>query len=154
VDEPDGGWKLGGNRDPEGGVGGLRGLRPPAPAYPAIQTEGTLVTQTGLAAYDDASMAAARDIYYYAAFSYDCAGNYSAGTTTSRDRSTSYWLGDISPTGSWDGLITLTDLSAFSLTFGKVDGGSGWNEEGDFGPTDDWGRFGIRCRTTWWTSRI
>jgi hypothetical protein len=86
---------------------------------------------------------APRDIYYYAAFSYDCAGNYSALTPTSRDRSTSYWLGDIMPDGGWDGNINILDLSEFSLTFGVAQNGTGWNAEADFGPTDDYSRFGI-----------
>jgi hypothetical protein len=113
-----------------------------APSYPADETQGTLVTQTSLAAYDD-DPRTPRDIYYYAAFSYDCAGNYSAATTDSKDRSTSYWLGDIVPSGSWNGLIDVSDLGAFSATFGLAQGPAPWNAEADFGPTDDWSRFGI-----------
>jgi hypothetical protein len=102
------------------------------------------VTQTALAAYDD-SPRTPRDIYYYAAFSYDCAGNYSAATAGSKDRSTSYWLGDISPAGppSGNGLLDLSDLALFSLMFAKAQGSPSWNAEADFGPTDDHGRFGI-----------
>jgi len=118
----------------------------PDPGYPADST-GVLVAQTALAAYDDATMTG-RDIYNYAVFSYDCAGNYSVASSTAQDRSTSYWLGDISPQ---EGKITLQDLSAFALTFGQVQvlpppppaPVPQWNPEGDFGPTDDWSRFGI-----------
>jgi hypothetical protein len=115
---------------------------PSAPSYPADETEGALVTQTALEAYDD-DPRTPRDIYYYAAFAYDCAGNYSAGTPTSRDRATSYWLGDMYPATVGDGTIQIQDLAVFSVTFGQVQGGPAWNAEGDFGPTDDYSRFGI-----------
>ena len=114
---------------------------PSAPGYPANPTEGALVTQTSAAAYDDGRPT--RDIYYYAAFAYDCAGNYSVASSTARDRSTSYWLGDISTALVGDGLINLSDLALFSLTFAQVQGGPSWNPEADFGPTDDHYRFGI-----------
>ena len=124
---------------PQYGTPGL-----PAPSYPGDHTGGTYVTQTALAAYDDSPLTP-RDIYYYAAFSYDCAGNYSAATADSKDRSTSYWLGDISPAGppSGDGLLNLADLALFSAMFAKPQGSPSWNAEADFGPTDDHGRFGI-----------
>ena len=114
----------------------------PAPSYPANPAEGDLVAQTILAGYDDATMTG-RDIYYYAAFSVDCAGNYSEASSTARDRSTSYWLGDISTALVGDGLINISDLTLFSLTFAQVQGGPSWNAEADFGPTDDHYRFGI-----------
>ena len=114
------------------------------PSYPGPGT-GDLVVQTTAAAYDDGRPT--RDIYYYAAFSVDCAGNYSAASSTARDRSTSYWLGDIDPDMTpgppGDGLIGMGDLAPFSTVFGQVEGGGAWNEEGDFGPTDDWSRFGV-----------
>jgi hypothetical protein len=121
---------------PQYGTPGL-----PAPSYPANPGQGTLVTQTDLAAYDD--LVTPRDIYYYAAFTYDCAGNYSVASSTARDRSTSYWLGDISTALVGDGLINISDLTLFSSTFAQVQGGPSWNPEADFGPTDDHYRFGI-----------
>jgi hypothetical protein len=114
---------------------------PSAPGYPANETEGVLATRTTLAAYDDP--VTPRDIYYYAAFSYDCAGNYSPATPTSRDRSTNYWLGDISPAIAGSGDVQLQDLALFALTFAQAQGGPAWNAEADFGPTDDHYRFGI-----------
>ena len=38
---------------------------------------------------------ATRDIYYYGAFAYDAAGNYSVAASSAQGRATSYWLGDI-----------------------------------------------------------
>jgi hypothetical protein len=111
-----------------------------APSYPADHTGGTPVTVTALEAFDD-DPRAPRDIYYYAAFSYDCAGNYSAFDAGAADRSTSYWLGDIY--AGYDGYVNFNDLGDFSNTFGVSEGGPGWNAEADFGPTDDWSRFGI-----------
>jgi len=49
----------------------------------------------------------------------------------------------MSPASVGDGLIDIGDLSLFSVTFGEIPGGGGWNAEGDFGPTDDFSRFGI-----------
>jgi len=115
---------------------------PGEPSYPANQTEGTMVTQTGLEAYDDDPVTP-RDIYYYAAFSYDCAGNYSAAAPTSRDRATSYWLGDVDPALTGDGGVAIGDLAIFSMAFGQIQGGGGWNAEADFGPTDDYSGYGI-----------
>jgi hypothetical protein len=114
---------------------------PAAPSYPADETEGDLITQTGLEAYDDSTTT--RDIYYYALFSYDCAGNYSVSSVDAQERSTSYFLGDIDPAMTGNGYINIVDLALFSMTFGVSQGGGGWNAEGDFGPTDDYSRFGI-----------
>ncbi len=111
-----------------------------APSYPADHLDGTFVTQTSGGSYDD-DHRTPRDIYYYAAFAYDCAGNYSVFDAGAADRSTSYWLGDIRSV--YDGLVDGLDLLDFSNTFGLVQGGTGWNNEADFGPSDDWSRFGI-----------
>ena len=110
------------------------------PSYPSDHTGGTLVAQVSGESYDD-DPRAPRDIYYYAAFSYDCAGNYSVFDAGAADRSTSYWLGDIH--AGYDGYVDFNDLGDFSNAFGTVEGGGGWNAEADFGPTDDWSRFGI-----------
>ncbi|MCK4774574.1 MAG: right-handed parallel beta-helix repeat-containing protein, partial [Candidatus Krumholzibacteria bacterium] len=110
----------------------------PAPDYPANETEGTLVVQTALEAYDDDPVAP-RDIYYYTAFAYDCAGNYSVYDAAASDRATNYWLGDLDLSGT----VTTPDLITFSGTYGTIDGGAGFVAEADFGPTDDWSRFGI-----------
>jgi hypothetical protein len=117
---------------------------PAAPAYPANAGEGFLVAQVtgGGSAYDD-NPRSPRDIYYYAAFAYDCAGNYSALGATAKDRTTSYWLGDIQPNPAYDGNVSIADLAAFSATFGESDGDAGWDNEADWGPTDDFSRFGI-----------
>ncbi len=112
---------------------------PDAPEYPASETDGDPVTQTGLEAYNDPI--GARNIYYYAAFSYDMAGNYSIFDAGAADRSTNYWLGDIAT--EYDGYVTMADLVLFSNAFGAIQDGLGWINEADFGPTDDWSRFGI-----------
>jgi hypothetical protein len=113
---------------------------PGAPAYPTSPAQAIALVPGP--AYDDASMTV-RDIYYYAVVAKDVAGNYSVLDPAGTDRSTSYWLGDISPAMTGNGTIQITDLAMFSLTFGQIQGGGAWNAEGDFGPTDDWSRFGI-----------
>ncbi|MFO7915783.1 MAG: T9SS type A sorting domain-containing protein [Candidatus Krumholzibacteriales bacterium] len=111
-----------------------------APDYPADETEGVFVDQTAAEAHDD-SITAGRDIYYFAGFSYDLAGNYSSYSADASDRATSYWLGDVhSP---YDGMVNSTDLVDFSSAFGESDGDPGWNNECDFGPTDDISSYGI-----------
>jgi hypothetical protein len=112
---------------------------PSAPSYPANHGEGTFVTLATGTAFDDPI--APRDIYYYAAFAKDHAGNYSALGTSATDRSTNYWLGDID--SFFDGLVNGSDLVVFSSAFGQIPGGGGWNNICDFGPTDDYSRFGI-----------
>ncbi|MCX5800866.1 MAG: T9SS type A sorting domain-containing protein [Candidatus Eisenbacteria bacterium] len=111
----------------------------PAPSYPANQTQGSLVVQTSSEAYDNAVGAWQRDIYYYAAFAFDSAGNYSAFDSIAADRSTSYWLGDIDLTGT----VEASDLVVFSGAFGTAEDEPGWTPESDFGPTDDDSRLGI-----------
>jgi hypothetical protein len=115
---------------------------PPLPSYPANETEGEFVVQTSGASHDDDPLVPpthSRDIYYYSAFSYDLAGNYSAYDADASDRATNYWLGDIDSTGTVDS----GDLVVFSGAYATTEGGAGWVAEADFGPSDDWSRFGI-----------
>jgi len=112
----------------------------PAPSYPADETQGDFVISTPGEAYDD-SITTGRDIYYYAAFSFDLAGNYSSFDPGAADRATSYWLGDVHP--PYDGMVNSSDLVDFYSTFGVSEGGAGWNNECDFGPTDDNSSYGI-----------
>ncbi|RJR30734.1 MAG: hypothetical protein C4574_01895, partial [Candidatus Latescibacterota bacterium] len=113
-----------------------------APAYPPDAAAGTYVALVAGASYDD-DPRAPRDVYYYSAFSKDLAGNYSTLGTSAYDRCTSYWLGDVQPNPGFDGSVNLSDLAAFSGTFGVSEGGGGWNAHCDFGPTDDYSRFGV-----------
>ena len=113
---------------------------PPVPSYPGDHTQGTFVALVAGQTYDD-DPRSPRDIYYYAAFSKDVAGNYSSLGTTAKDRATSYWLGDVDSTS--DGRVDINDLVIFSNTFGRGEVQLGWNNVCDFGPTDDWSRFGI-----------
>ena len=111
-----------------------------APDYPADETEGAFIVQTSAEAYDN-SVTAGRDIYYYTGFSYDLAGNYSSFDADAADRATSYWLGDVDT--PYNGEVDYSDLVVFSSTFGVSESGSGWNNECDFGPTDDYSSYGI-----------
>ncbi|MBN1884066.1 MAG: T9SS type A sorting domain-containing protein [Candidatus Krumholzibacteriota bacterium] len=109
------------------------------PAYPVDHTQGAHVAAVSGESHDDAL--ATRDVYYFAAFSVDLAGNVSVFDAGAADRSTSYWLGDIA--SPWDGLVNTSDLVPFSNAFGTVQGGPGWFNECDIGPTDDWRRNGV-----------
>ena len=66
--------------------------------------------------------------------------------TTAYDRCTSYWLGDVVPNtdpATFDGNVDISDLAAFSEHVRPDRGQRRWNNDCDFGPTDDWSRFGI-----------
>ncbi|MFZ1684549.1 MAG: T9SS type A sorting domain-containing protein, partial [Candidatus Zixiibacteriota bacterium] len=116
-----------------------------APAYPANQTIGTNVldsaaTANAAVAHKDVSglSNATRDIYYYAAFAYDAAGNYSVSAVSAQGRSTSYWLGDLtdntfSPT-AYDGNVYVQDLALFSVAYGTKQGDPAFSAYADFGP--------------------
>ena len=119
-----------------------------APTYPATKTDGdgnaadittgNSATQV-FATYD-------RDIYYYTAFAYDSAGNYSVADTESQDRATNYWLSDIGSgagrqipgAGGYDGRANFDDLWWFSNLYGTSES-AGWPypaaAEADYGPT-------------------
>jgi hypothetical protein len=113
------------------------------PSYPANEAGGDSV-KVVLAPMDSTTEAITlRDIYYYAAFSYDWAGNVAAYDDDAADRSTNYWLGDVDSLGFSEGVVNVLDLVVFSGAFGEADGGPGWVAECDFGPTDDWSRLGV-----------
>jgi hypothetical protein len=105
------------------------------PGHPGMPTLGTQVYK-GPSASPHTVSPLARDIYNCAAWVYDDAGNYSAGSLT--DRGTSYYLGDFDPDGSspyagWDGLVTVLDLTPFSNTYSTSFPPT--NVECDIGPT-------------------
>jgi hypothetical protein len=108
------------------------------PAYPPDHTAGTDVTLATGTSFDDKPRAP-RAIYYYSAFSKDRAGNYSSTIVGASDRTTSYWLGDVTS----DGVVDIDDLVPFSGTFGLSESHLDFNSLCDFGPTDDRSRFGI-----------
>ncbi len=112
----------------------------PAPAYPANQGVGTTVhtaaaTPSSAASHLDVIglSNATRDIYYFGAFAYDAAGNYSVAAVPAQARATSYWLGDIGL--PFDGNVYFTDLTVFTSTYGLNEGQGGYVNHADFGPT-------------------
>jgi hypothetical protein len=125
-----------------------------APAYPATYATGTNVfdsaatTSSSVAHVDINGLTnASRDIYYYGAFAYDAAGNYSVAAGTAEGRSTSYWLGDIADNfisyGTFDGKVYFQDLNFFSLTYGKKQADAGFIAHADIGPTHNFSPKGI-----------
>jgi len=81
-----------------------------------------------------------RDVYHYKAFTVDYAGNVSI--PSNGDRSTSYWLGDVTGgdtppyvLGNYDGYVYYQDLTFFSTTFRKSHGDGQYINEFDIGPT-------------------
>ncbi len=74
-----------------------------------------------------------RDVYHYTAFTVDDAGNISVPVSSSRGRSTSYWLGDKTK----DGHVYYQDLTYLSNTYWLEQGQNGFDAEFDIGPTDD-----------------
>jgi uncharacterized protein (DUF362 family) len=105
--------------------------------YPAGPTEGTEVYTGTAESFKEAGMP--RNVYYYTIFSFDNAGNYSAASPAAQERATSYWLGDVEP----DGYVRSEDVVAFSSAFGLYGNDPGWKNFCDFGPSDDYSRFGV-----------
>ncbi len=106
--------------------------------YPSDTTFDDLVysgTAETLTDTDDISNST-RDVYHYAAFTVDAAGNVSAPSNTAR--ATSYWLGDVAGgggLGDYDGSVYFEDLAILSTTYNKSDGDAGYQAEFDIGPT-------------------
>ncbi|UCC45716.1 MAG: right-handed parallel beta-helix repeat-containing protein [Candidatus Zixiibacteriota bacterium] len=111
------------------------------PDYPGDPSAGTNVySGLGSAHVDDLGMSNSnRGIHYYTAFACDAAGNYSAAVMSAQDRSTSYWLGDLTDAttavGAYDGYVYFGDLARFSIAYGKAEADPGFDGESDFGPT-------------------
>jgi hypothetical protein len=89
-----------------------------------------------------------RDIYWYAGFTKDAAGNWSAVNMTlgtGADRMTSYWLGDVTDiagVGGPDGLVFgfTGDVGRLTSAYGTVSGAPFWDNTVDYGPeTEDHG---------------
>jgi hypothetical protein len=85
-----------------------------------------------------------RGVYYYTVFAVDAAGNVSAAPAA-LDRATNYWLGDVTgvPSGAPNGEVQSYDITALGVSFGLSQGDTGYDNETDVGPTDDWSRLGI-----------
>jgi len=105
--------------------------------YPAGPTDGTEVYTGTVESFEDAGIP--RNVYYYTVFSFDGAGNYSAASPAVQGRATSYWLGDVDA----DGYVRTQDVVTFSSAFGSYEDGEGWDNDCDFGPSDDYSRFGV-----------
>ena len=111
----------------------------PEGPYPTDTTTGDRVyAGTGTAHIDTDDLSnATRDVYHFAAFTVDDAGNVSAPSNLAR--STSYWLGDVTDNpmsvGSFDGYVYYQDLAILSNTFGLSHGQVGYENDFDIGPT-------------------
>jgi hypothetical protein len=113
-----------------------------APAFPTNQTIGTTVFDSAASSNSSVSHLdtyslnnTTRDIYYYTAFAYDAAGNYSVASTTAQDRSTSYWMGDIDSLffpGKFDGQVYVSDLARLSVCYGTKQGDPGFYDHADY----------------------
>jgi photosystem II stability/assembly factor-like uncharacterized protein len=114
-----------------------------APAYPASESAGDSVAVTLAPTDSTTELVVLRDIYYYAAFTFDHAGNVSSFDLEAADRATNYWLGDVDSLGFSEGAVNLLDLVIFSGAFREAEGDPGWVAECDFGPTDDLSSFGV-----------
>ncbi len=85
---------------------------------------------------------APRGVYYYEVFPVDAAGNYGP-PAAANDRATNYWLGDVYPAGSYDGVVDGGDITVLGACFATSDGEVGYDDECDVGPTDTNGPRGI-----------
>lgn len=151
---------------PSVGVSGVRILRMPWSDYPEFgSASSTMAAPVAPLRYEDAIAAGwvqiyeglgtsvtdgsftARAVVEYAAYAYDAAGVHSRLGTGSNARATNYRLGDVGQIGAptvYDGAIDgVHDLPVFSLAYGSVEGGPGWNPQVDFAPTHNGRRWGV-----------
>ncbi len=128
-------WYAGGHGYPEYDDANAEGPYPTTPLTGDEVYSGTGVTHADVLDVSNDT----RDVYHYAAFTIDKAGNFSVPSNGAR--STSYWLGDVAT--AYDGQVYFTDLMTFSSTYGLNQGDAGYNNEADFGPTHNYSPKGI-----------
>ncbi|MGB7053998.1 MAG: HYR domain-containing protein [bacterium] len=125
-------WYSGGHGYPEYGDPGF----PAEGSYPSDTVNFDRVysgTGTSHVDTDDLSNLT-RDVYHYAIFTVDAAGNYSTATSAQQGRATSYWLGDVGTNG-YDGEVYFEDLQVLSNAYWTSLGEPGYDPEFDIGPT-------------------
>lgn len=126
-------WYAGGHEYPEYDDNNIEGPYPPNVLTGDQVYSGATTTHIDT---DDLSNST-RDVYHYAAFTVDAAGNVSVPSNPAR--STSYWLGDVTNSplsvGNFDGYVYYEDLAIFSNTFGLSHGNLGYENDFDIGPT-------------------
>ncbi|GEM_PF-2289590 len=121
----------------------------PEPSYPADHNTGDNIFDGSATSYVDTYLLdnTTRDIYYYAIFAYDAAGNYSVLDASAQARSTSYWLGDVADDltnfGVYNGYVNHGDLYHLGFAYWKGPGNAGWQPEADWGPTADGNPHGV-----------
>jgi len=111
----------------------------PVASQITVNTSGVESTIYGVS-LDTAEWAAmARGYYYFTIFAEAANGQMSAPPEDPFYReSISYWPGDVP--GFVDGEVTGDDINVLSLAWGSVDGGTGWNNLCDVGPSTDYAR--------------
>ena len=119
------GWYSGGSGYPE-----YDDANPEGP-YPADTVIGFKVYSGTVTSFFDVYLLspATRDVYHYAAFTVDKAGNVS--TASAQGRATSYWLGD----KDCDGAVYWSDLGPLSNAYWTHEGDGQYLAEFDIGPT-------------------
>ncbi|MFH1279650.1 MAG: FlgD immunoglobulin-like domain containing protein [Candidatus Eisenbacteria bacterium] len=127
----------------------------PAAGFPANPGDGVEVYNGTGESLDD--VVTDRSIYFYHAFTYDCAGNLKGGTPPTDSlpaafgqgaRATNYWLGDVTQSGGggYDGEVDFFDINALSSGYRRYDTGNPPvppHDELDIGPSEGGSRLGI-----------
>ncbi len=80
-----------------------------------------------------------RGVYYYEVFAVDSVGNASLAAT-GNDHAANYWLGDVA---NLDGFVGVYDITILGASFGASEGNVHYNNNCDYGPTDDGTATGI-----------
>lgn len=126
-------WNAAGHGYPE--YGSLNGNA--EGPYPTDTITGDYIVATTLTSHTDTDDLSnvTRDVYHYAAFTVDAAGNISTAATA---RSTSYWIGDVAGAGGfgdYDGYVYAEDLNPLTIVYGSAEGNANFDAQLDYGPS-------------------
>lgn len=121
-------------------VGGVVPVAPASRADALASPDWELAGSIGGGAEAFADTVVTRGIYYYEVFTVDIAGNFSSPNGL-LPATTNYILGDMAET--FDGLVSVVDLTVLGATYGLADGEAGFNKHADVGPTQNFSASGI-----------
>ncbi|MCP4547995.1 MAG: hypothetical protein GY835_16140 [bacterium] len=114
-------------------------IRPPDRSAAESSEEWILLTTVAPGVEQHVDAVQDRGVYHYEIFARDAGYTYSSPALAG-DRSTNYWLGDVSGD---DGYVDVVDITILGSGYGRTEEQAGFLPICDVGPTDDWSRLGV-----------